>query len=133
MHQPGIVSLHSQTSANALHYAYRTSGDEQTQQLALLQCAAFVAMFREMTNTGATDFNLQKLQPIQPPAPQPPQPQPQPQSESGPQGTAAPPLEEIFADLSARRREQAAQKSLSYLRGGGDPGSLIAAARHHLV
>jgi hypothetical protein len=122
MHQPGIVSLHSQTTANALHYAYRTSDDEQTQQLALLQCAAFVAMFREMTNTGATDFNLQKLQPLQPSQPQ-----------AGPQATAAPPLEEIFADLSAHRREQAAQKSFSYLHAGGDAGTLIATARHHLV
>jgi len=125
MHQPGIVSLHSQTTANALHYAYRTSDDEQTQQLALLQCASFVAMFREMTNTAAADFNLQKLQPVQPVQPsQPP---------AGPQATAAPPLEEVFADLAARRREQAAQKSLAYLNSGGDAGSLIAAARHHLV
>lgn len=111
MHQPGIVSLHSQTTANALHYAYRTCGDEQTQQLALLQCASFVAMFREMTNTGAADFDLQKLQ----------------------AGEQAAPLEDIFADLSAHRREQAARKSFSYLHGGGDAGSLIAAARHHLV
>ena len=119
MHQPGIVSLHSQTTANALHYAYRTSGDEQTQQLALLQCAAFVTMFREMTHTGAGDFNLQKLQPLEPP-----------RSQTGDQAT---PLEAIFADLSLHRREQAAQQSLSYLHGGGDAGSLIAAARHHLV
>ena len=111
MHQPGIVSLHSQTTANALHYAYRTSDDEQTQQLALLQCAAFVAMFREMTNTAAGDFNLQKLQP----------------------GAQVAQLEDIFADLTAHRREQAAQKSLTYLHGGGDAGSFIAAVRHHLV
>ena len=122
MHQPGIVALHSQTSANALHYAYRTSDEEQTQQMALLQCAAFVAMFREMTHTGPTDFNLQKLQPLQSPEPQ-----------VGTQAGAAPPLEEIFADLSVRRREQAARKSLSYLQGGGAAGGFIAAARHHLV
>jgi hypothetical protein len=114
MHQPGIVSLHSQTSANALHYAYGNCEDEQTQQLALLQCASFVAMFREMTHTTAADFSLQNLQP-----------------QAGPQ--AAPPVEEIFADLSAHRREQAVQKSFSYLHSGGDAGSLIAAARHHLV
>jgi hypothetical protein len=57
------VPLHAQTTANALHYAYRTSNDEPTQQLTLLQCAAFVALFRQMANTGELEFNLQKLEP----------------------------------------------------------------------
>jgi len=39
MHQPGIVPLHAQTTANALYYAYRVCADERTQQLTLLQCA----------------------------------------------------------------------------------------------
>ena len=115
MHEPGIVPVHAQTTANALHYAYRISNDEPTQQLALLQCAAFVAMFRQMTNTGAAEINLQKLEP------QPLEHEP----------SQAP--QEIFADLAARRRVQAARKSLGYLRGGGDADILIATARHHLV
>jgi len=45
MHEPSIVLLHAQTTANALHYAYRVCGNEQTQQLMLLQCAAFMARF----------------------------------------------------------------------------------------
>lgn len=116
MHEPGIVPLHAQTSANALHYAYRISNDEPTQQLALLQCAAFVAMFRQMTNTGESQFNLQKLEP---------------QPLEGHSASQA--LEEIFSDLAARRRMQAARKSLGYLRSGGDADSLIATARRHLV
>ena len=116
MHEPGIVPLHAQTTANALHYAYRVSNDEPTQQLALLQCAAFVAMFRQMTHTGESEFNLQKLEPQPVEAHDPPRA-----------------LEEIFSDLAARRRVQAARKSLSYLRGGGDANSFIATARHHLV
>jgi hypothetical protein len=116
MHEPGIVPVHAQTSANALHYAYRTSNDEPTQQLALLQCAAFVAMFRQMTHTGESEFNLQKLEP-------------QPLEEHG----SSQALEEIFSDLAARRRVQAARKSLGYLRSGGDADSLIATARRHLV
>lgn len=116
LHQSGIVPLHAQTTANALHYSYRVSDDEPTQQLALLQCAAFVAMFRAMTNTGEAAVNLQALQP-------------QPLQRNARQQ----PLEEIFADLSIRRRMQAAGKSLGYLRDGGDPAGLIAAARHHLV
>lgn len=117
MHEPGIVPLHAQTTANALHYAYRTSNDEPTQQLALLQCAAFVAMFRQMTHAGESEFNLQKLEP-------------QPLEQHHP----AHALEEIFSDLAANHRVQAARKTLGYLRGGGDAAdSLIATARHHLV
>ncbi len=115
MHEPGIVPLHAQTTANALHYAYLNCDDEQTRQLTLLQCAAFVAMFRQMTGTSATDLNLQKLEPL-------------------PLATgAADPLEEIFADVAAGRRQQAARKSLGYLGKGGDAGMLIATARRHLV
>ncbi|HSQ55946.1 MAG TPA: hypothetical protein VLM40_09370, partial [Gemmata sp.] len=47
MRQPGIVALHSLTSLNALHYAHRTTGEESTRKLTLLQAAAFVPLFRE--------------------------------------------------------------------------------------
>jgi hypothetical protein len=116
MHEPGIVPLHAQTTANALHHAYRISTDEPAQQLALLQCAAFVALFRRMTNTSESEFNLQKLEP-------------QPLEGHDPSQASR----EIFSDLAARHRVQAARKSLGYLRNGGDANSLIATARHHLV
>ena len=115
IHQPGILPLHAQTTANALHYAYRVCDNQQTQQLILLQCAAFIAMFREMTRTKETDVNLPKLEPL-------------PLEHKD-----VDPLEEIFSDLSARHRLEAARKSLGYLRTGGDPDNLIATARHHLV
>jgi hypothetical protein len=115
MQQPGIVPLHAQTTANALHYAYRVSEQEQTQQLTLLQCAAFIAMFREMTHTKETDVNLQKLEPL--PL----------------ERKAVDPLEEIFSDLSAGHRPEAARKSFGYLRSGGNADNLVAAARRHLV
>jgi hypothetical protein len=115
MQQPGILPLHAQTTANALHYAYRVCDQEQTQQLLLLQGAAFTAMFREMTHAREMDVNLQKLEPL--PL----------------ERKTVDPLEEIFSDLSARHRLEAARKSLGYLRNGGDPDNLIATARHHLV
>jgi hypothetical protein len=115
MHEPGIVPLHAQTTANALHYAYRVCDDEQTQQLTLLQCAAFIAMFREMTRTRETDINLGKLEPL-------------PTARK-----TANPREEIFSDLAEGQRLQAARKSLGYLHNGGDADKLIATARHHLV
>jgi hypothetical protein len=115
MHEPGIVTVHAQTTANALHYIYRVGDNEQTQQLALLQCAAFIAMFRAMTHAKETDVDLQKL-------------------ESLPlEHKTDNPLEEIFAELSDGQRLQAARKSLGYLQGGGSADELIATARHHLA
>jgi hypothetical protein len=47
MRQPGIVSLHALTTLNALHYAFRTTGDAALRNLLLLQAAAFVPLFRD--------------------------------------------------------------------------------------
>jgi hypothetical protein len=114
LRQPGIVSLHSQTTANALHHAYVVSNDEQTRQLTLLQCSAFVCMFRQMTGASGTDLNLGTLEALELRA-----------------GSEA--LTEIFSDVSAGRRLQAARKAVSYLQSGGDARQLIATARTHLV
>jgi hypothetical protein len=115
IHQPGIVPLHAQTTANALYYAYRVCAHEQTQQLTLLQCAAFIAMFRKLVNPTQPDISLEALQPL--PL----------------DSTAVDAIDEIFAEVSAGRRLHAARKSLSYLQTGGDAEALIAKARHHLV
>jgi hypothetical protein len=114
MHQPGIVPLHAQTTANALYYIYRVCADEQTQQLTLLQCAAFMAMFRNLVSAAQPDIRLEALQPL-------------------PLDSPVDAVDEIFADVSAGRRLQAARKSLSYLQTGGDAEALIAKARHHVV
>ena len=115
MHEPGTVPLHAQTTANALYYAYRVCGDEQTQQLTLLQCAAFMTMFRKLVGTTQPDLSLEALQPL-------------PLDSS-----AVDAIDEIFADVADGRRLQAARKSLGYLQSGGDAEALIAKARHHLV
>jgi len=115
MHQPGIVPLHAQTTANALYYAYRVCSDEPTQQMSLLQCAAFIAMFRKLVGLTQPDLALEALQPLPP------------------DNTAVDALDEIFADVSAGRRLQATRKSLSYLQSGGDSEALIAKVRQHLV
>ena len=113
--EPSIVPLHAQTTANALHYAYRVCGNEQTQQLMLLQCAAFIVMFRDMVGVTRSDLGLGALQPL--PL----------------EGTGVEAIGEIFSDLSAGHRFQAMRKSLGYLQNGGDADALIANARHHLV
>ena len=115
MAQPGIVSVHAQTSANALHYAYRLCGNEQTQQLLLLQCAAYIALFRRYTGASASEFNLEALQPL---------PLHRPGADA---------IDELYADVLAGRRTQAASKALGYLQRDGDPEALIARARHNFV
>lgn len=115
MHQPSILLVHAQTTANALHYAYRVCGDEQTQQLVLLQCAAFIAMFRSLVNASQKDFRLDALQPL-------------PLDSTGVDAIA-----EIFADASRDQRLRAARKCLGYLRNGGDADALIATARRNLM
>jgi hypothetical protein len=113
--QPSILSVHAQTTANALHYAYRFCGSGATQQLIMLQCAAFIAMFRQLTGVSASDFNLETLQPL---------------PLHGPRVDA---IDEFYADVSAGRRLQAAGKAMGYLQSGGDPEALIGTARHYFV
>jgi hypothetical protein len=115
MSQPSIVPLHAQTTANALHYAYRVCDNEQTQQLLLLQCAAFIAMFRTLTGATQPALGLEALQPLPT------------------DGARADPLDDIFAEASAGSRLRAVRKSLGFLQNGGDAEALIARARHHLV
>ena len=112
---PGIVLVHAQTTANALHYAYRMCGNEQTQQLLLLQSAAYIAMFRSQVSTTQPEFSLEALQPLPP---------------AGAEGDA---VAEIFSDLATGHRMQAARKCLAYLQNGGDAAAVIATARRHLA
>jgi hypothetical protein len=112
---PDVLALHAQTTANALHYAYRVCTDEPTQQLALLQCAAFMAMFRSLTGASEQEFNLEALPPL-------------PLDDLG-RGA----LEELSAELSAGHRVPAVRKALTYLQRGGDPGAFMATIRGHVA
>src|SRR5437588_12655898 len=47
MQQPGIVGIHCVTSANALHYGYQASGNDETRRMLMLQAAAFLALFNK--------------------------------------------------------------------------------------
>ena len=111
---PGIVPVHAQTTANALHYIYRVSSDDQDRQLAMLQCGAFLSMFRRLVGNAGAGFRLEALEPL---------------ALDGPVGDA---IDEIFSDMPDRR-SRAVGKTLAYLLGGGDAGALIARSRHHLA
>src|SRR5258706_15934189 len=72
-------------------------------------------MFRKLVSATQPDISLEALQPL--PL----------------DSTAVDAIDEIFAEVSAGRRLQAARKSLSYLQTGGDAETMIAKAPHHLV
>lgn len=100
MRQPGIVGLHTLTTTNALHYAYRTAADDKTRRWLLLQNAAFLPRFRAaMLERGKVgDARIDELEPLATEA-------------SGPEAVG-----EIFADIS-RDKSQASRKLLGYLQG----------------
>jgi hypothetical protein len=52
MRQPGIIGLHTVTSANALHYAFRTSASPETRLLMLLQGLGWIGQFRNFMVTS---------------------------------------------------------------------------------
>lgn len=113
MRQPGIIGLHSQTTANALHHAYQVSGDDSTRRMLLLQNCAFLPMFRQAAIgrgdvSGATIDDLQAAD-LQAPSP----------------GTE---VAEILADVS-EQPERAARQLKRYLQAGGDPQHFMGAAR----
>jgi hypothetical protein len=114
MRQPGIVSLHSVTSTNAIRYAFETSGDDETRRWLLLQNAAFLPLFRgEMkrrAKDNLPDTRVDALEPL----------------DTAPDGPKA--VEQIFADLS-RDKLTAARKALGYLKAHPQPQPLIDAAR----
>jgi hypothetical protein len=113
MRQPGIVSLHSMTSINALHYAFQTAGDDETRRMLMLQAAAFVVMFRQSLKVG--DAAAARIDTLE-------------KADFHTEGAKA--VEEIFADVS-KDRAAAARKTLALLAGRGAEGAeaLLAAGR----
>jgi hypothetical protein len=112
MRQPAIVALHAVTTTNALHYAYRASGVDETRRLLMLQNAAFLPMFREaMARRGALESRtVDDL------------------AGAGEDSGRAPDAAEIFSGLRASPLA-AARKAMAYLRAGGAAEELIHAAR----
>ena len=112
MRQPGIVGIHTLTSSNALRYAYETCQDEETRKLLLLQCAAFLPMFRGgMQNRGK--IGEQKIEALEP-------------AEIPGDSTAA--LDGIFTAISGDRLS-AARQTLAYARAHGDALEFVNRAR----
>jgi hypothetical protein len=116
MRQPGIVGVHCVTSTNALHFAYQTTGNDETRRMMLLQAAAFLPLFRQnMAGRGQlADLKLDALEIAEP------------------KKDAAEAITEIF-DAVRPNPLAAAQKTLAFVSGHPervDP--LMAAARRLL-
>ncbi|HEX3658701.1 MAG TPA: hypothetical protein VHV55_23110 [Pirellulales bacterium] len=110
LRQRGIVALHAVTTANALHYAYATCGDDQTRRMLMLQAASFVTHFRDaMQSRGKiAEVELAKLEPLP--------------------TTGEHTVAEILADIS-RDRLTAARKLLGYCHSNPVPSDFAEAAR----
>jgi hypothetical protein len=112
--QSGIISVHANTSVNALHYAYRHLGDPRTRRLMLLQAAAFLPLFRDLLGGERRRLGIDTLDPLD--------------QEVDPGST----LEDIFATVSLDRVD-AARKTLGYLAAGGAEPPFLSLARRYVV
>ena len=107
MRSPGILSLHSTTFTNALHYAWQHCQSEETRKLLLLQNASFLPLFRGSRKGGV---EIDELEPLA-------------LEKEGPEA-----IEEIFAEIN-RDRLAASRKILSFLENHPNPKPLADAAR----
>ncbi len=109
--QPGIISLHSATTTNAIQYAFRTAYGDQTRRELLLQNAAFIPYFRESMksrgNVGSEQIKVVEITD---------------------KPDEVPGVDEIFATVSSNRTRASAEMQ-TFLASGGPPESLIHAAR----
>ncbi|MCA8985848.1 MAG: twin-arginine translocation signal domain-containing protein [Planctomycetaceae bacterium] len=111
--EPGIASLHTVTTTNALRFAYDTSRDDTTRRLTLLQNAAFIPWMRQQRlrlNGPLAKFHLTELVARE--------------GKTSPEDA----LTAIFAEISGNRL-QAAERVLGYLEAGHSSEQLIEQAR----
>ena len=110
MRKTGIVSIHATTACNSLHYAFRTSGQDATRLLMLLQACSWIALFREgvRSRDGLPDAPfIDKLEPA----------------------AEAVTVDAIFQDLTKNRLD-AARRVLALAGTGPAAVSFMDAARH---
>lgn len=105
----GILAVHANTTANAMHYSYRVSGSDRTMRLLLLQAVAFMARFRSLVDSRRRvhDRRLDAIEPL-----------------------PAHSVEEIFTTLG-QDRYRGVQQALGWLVAGHDSGALAGMARWH--
>ena len=113
MRQPGIIGLHGLTTANAMHYIWQTTKDENVRKQVLLQACAFNPQFRESAKGRGkvAEYNLTRL--------------------DDSNDKSEPELPQILDDMTSQKLN-AAQGLYGYLNQGGDPIQFIDDARRLL-
>jgi hypothetical protein len=114
LRQPGIIAIHANTTAEALHQGYRRSGDDRTRRMLILQAAAFMPLFRDRLGGEVRPSRIDGLEP---------------------EASASEPdreLDEIFAAIGVDR-DAAARKALAYFQGTGEQTAFRDLARHYTV
>src|SRR5262249_8173878 len=114
MKQPGIVGLHTLTTANALAFGYNTTASDETRRYLMLQAASFMTMFPARMNNLPGTPGIDPFEAGQP---------------SG-QGQAA--IDDIFTTLSTNRLG-AAQKALAVLEANRDQYAPLIATGRRLI
>ncbi len=56
LRKPGIISLHTVTTLNAINFAFQTTGNTKTRAFLLLQAASFVPLFRKAAISRGGEF-----------------------------------------------------------------------------
>jgi hypothetical protein len=108
MQQPGILGIHCVTSANALHFGYEASGNDETRRMLMLQCAAFLTQAFGQRMSGGSSRDDRKIDTLDP---------------QMPKAEGADAVAEILADISkdrivaARKTIALVQKQPQYLDG----------------
>lgn len=110
MRQPGIIGLHSLTTANAIHFLWENAADRQLRKRLLLQACSFLPMFRESARDRGqpADRSIERFRDIS--------------------GESPTELASVFQDISGDTT-RAADGLYGYLRGGGDPTDFVDEAR----
>lgn len=112
--QSGIISVHANTTANALHYGYRQVSDPGTRRLIMLQAASFLTLFRNLLSGKRRDIGIDTLAASE--------------NVEDPRGA----LDDIFATISVDRVE-AARKTLGHLGSSGAELPFMTLARRYTV
>ncbi len=114
MRASGIISVHANTSIEALRFAYQHVADDTRRRLLLLQGLSFITLFREMLGKNTRDIRIDTF------SPRPPQ-----QRDDDV-------MSEIFDDIS-RDRQLAAGKLLHYLSRGASSEPFLLLSRRYTV
>ena len=111
MRQPGIIGVHTVTSTNSMHYAFRTAKNPETRLLLLLQGLGWMGQFRNLMDTRRDkSVRITELEPRRIPR--------------SPDKAAESILDAISAD-----RFDAAQQAYAYQTKFGNPDALFEATR----